>query len=532
MSTAEARREPPATAATGTGTGATGIGAIGTPPAHATGPTRQPPAAAARRVVVSNWPMWVVGFTLFIDGMDQYIVRGSSNQIKTAFGVGDWQIGLLFSAFILVNGVVTMPAGYLADRWNRTRAMAVTIVAWSIISALGGLVPTTAFGLLVVIRASLGFGQAITDPSGSSVIADYYGTERRGRAFSIQQCLSYVGLGMGLALGGAIGPLFQGHGWRVAFFVSLFPGLLVAYMCWRLPEPSRGTADRAHVTQSDEMELAEDDSPPLFPRGFRNFLGDMVEGLHKDVGTILRIPTMRYALVGVSTVGFVVTAVATWMPNFYENQLHLTQQGANGTFGALAILGGIPGTIIGGRMADRWVTKFMGARVVIPAVCIVISAALFTLSFIPMPFAGVFVLQLAGFLAATACVPALRAGLSDAAPASVRGAGFGAFNLASVVFGAAAAPLVTSAIAGAFGNNYRTAFLIILPIAYLGAACLLLARTHIEDDAAKVFEAVVLAMAANQAEEAAYAAAEAAGRQDAAEEPDDGAGDGAGDGDT
>ncbi|HWF16531.1 MAG TPA: MFS transporter [Acidimicrobiales bacterium] len=521
MSTAEARREHAA--------------GVAEPLVAAMGPTGQPPVAppapapAPRRIVVSNWPMWVVGFTLFIDGMDQYIVRGSSNQIKhvgTGFGVGDWQIGLLFSAFILVNGIVTMPAGYLADRWNRTRAMAVTIVAWSIISALGGLVPTTAFGLLVVARATLGFGQAITDPSGSSVIADYYGTERRGRAFSIQQCLSYVGLGMGLALGGAIGPLFHGHGWRVAFFISLFPGLVVAYMCWRLPEPSRGTADRAHVTSSDEMELAEDDGPPLFPHGFRHFIGDMAEGLRKDVGTILRIPTMRYALVGVSTVGFVVTAVATWMPNFYENQLHLTQQAANGTFGALAILGGIPGTLIGGRIADRWVTKFMGARVVIPAVCIVISAALFTLSFIPMPFAGVFVLQLAGFLAATACVPALRAGLSDAAPAQVRGAGFGAFNLASVVFGAAAAPLVTSAIAGVFGNNYRTAFLIILPIAYLGAACLLLARTHIEEDAAKVFEAVVLAMAANQAEEAAYAAAETASAQDAVEGPD------AGDGDT
>jgi MFS family permease len=468
--------------------------------------------ARTRRIVVTNWPMWVVGFTLFVDGMDQYIVRGSSNQIKTAFGVGDTAIGLLFSAFILVNGIVTMPAGYLADRWNRTRAMAVTIALWSLISALGGVVPPAAFGLLVVIRASLGFGQAVTDPSGSSVIADYYGTERRGRAFSIQQCLSYVGLGMGLAIGGAIGPLFGGHGWRIAFFVSLFPGVLVAFLCWRLPEPSRGTADRAHVTHSDEMELADDDRAPLFPHGFGHFLGDMVDGLRKDVGTILRIPTMRYALVGVSTVGFVVTAVATWMPNFYENQLHLTQQAANGTFGALAILGGIPGTIVGGRIADRWVNRFLGARVVIPAVCIVIAAALFTISFVPgLPFSVVFVVQLAGFLSATACVPALRAGLSDAAPAHVRGAGFGAFNLASVVFGAAAAPLVTSAVAGQFGDNYRTAFLLILPIAYLGAGCLMLARTHIERDAAKVFEAVVLAMAAQQAADSAREAPDAGG---------------------
>jgi MFS family permease len=253
------------------------------------------------------------------------------------------------------------------------------------------------------------------------------------------------------------------------------------------------------------MELAGD-RPSLFPHGFRHFAGDMATGLRKDVRTILAIPTMRYALVGVSTVGFVVTAVATWMPSFYQLQLHKSETHATATFGLLAILGGIPGTLIGGRMADRWVSRFMGARVVIPSVCITISAALFMVSFIHMSFALVFVVQLFAFLAATACVPALRAGLSDAAPAHLRGAGFGAFNLAAVVFGSAAAPLVTSGIANELGHNYRTAFVIIMPIAFLGAGFLLLARKHIEQDAAKVFEAVVMAMAAQQAEDAAYAA--------------------------
>ncbi len=464
---------------------------------------------APRTMKVTNWPMWVVGFTLFIDNVDQYIVRGASDQIEHAFGVGDIAISVLFAAFILVNGVITLPAGYLGDRWNRTNAMAVVIVAWSIMSAVGGLVPTDAFGLLVFIRATLGGGQAVTDPSGSSVIADYYGTERRGKAFSIQQCLTYVGLGVGLAIGGALGPLDHGQGWRLAFFVSLFPGLIVAFLCWKLPEPSVGTADRAHITHSDTMELAGE-RPSLFPHGFRHFAGDMATGLRKDVRTILAIPTMRYALVGVSTVGFVVTAVATWMPSFYQLQLHQSQTHATATFGLLAILGGIPGTLIGGRMADRWVTRFMGARVVIPSVCITISAALFMVSFLHMSFALVFVVQLFAFLAATACVPALRAGLSDAAPAHLRGAGFGAFNLAAVVFGSAAAPLVTSGIANELGHNYRTAFVIIMPIAFLGAGFLLLARKHIEKDAAKVFEAVVMAMAAQQAEDAAYAAEAAA----------------------
>jgi MFS family permease len=179
-------------------------------------------------------------------------------------------------------------------------------------------------------------------------------------------------------------------------------------------------------------------------------------------------------------------------------------------------------------VADRWVNRVLGARVVIPAVCMLVSASLFVLSFARIPHDLVFLLQLLGLLAATASVPALRAGLSDASPAQVRGAGFAAFNLASVVFGAAAAPLVTAAVASQFENDYRTAFLIVMPIAFVGAGCLLLARRHIEEDSAKVFEAVITAMAANQAEEAAYAGsgsgADASHRQEEPEVPE-GAGD-------
>jgi MFS family permease len=476
------------------------------------GGSAEEPVAAARTISISDWPMWVVGFTLCIDGLDQYIVRGDSDQIKAAFHVGDTAIAVLFSAFILVNGIATLPSGYLADRWNRTRAMAATIVLWSIISAVGGLVPTSAFLLLVVIRGSLGFGQAITDPSGSSVIADFYGTERRGKAFSIQQCLNYVGLGVGLVIGGALGPLFHGQGWRVAFFVSIIPGLLVAYMCWRLPEPSRGTADRAHVLGRSGMEVSDEKIGSLFPYGVRQFLRDMMSGLRRDMRVILHIPTLRFALVGVSTVGFVVTAVGTWMPSFYQNELGLTQGKATAIFGLLLVVGGIPGTIWGGWIADRWVNRLLGARVVIPALCMIVSATLFVLSFTRIPNNLVFLLQLLGLVAATASVPALRAGLSDASPAQVRGAGFAAFNLASVVFGSAAAPLVTAAVAGQFDEDYRTAFLIVMPIAFVGAACLLLARSHIEKDSAKVFEAVALAMAANEAEEAAHVASDATAR--------------------
>jgi MFS transporter, Spinster family, sphingosine-1-phosphate transporter len=221
--------------------------------------------------------------------------------------------------------------------------------------------------------------------------------------------------------------------------------------------------------------------------------------LRADVKTILSIPTMRYALVGVSTILFVVTALASWMPTLYERQFHLSQGSANLAFGSLVILAGIPGTLVGGLMADRWINRFLGARVVIPGVCLMISGVVLMVSFIPMPFAGAFALQMVGFLAAASSVPALRAGLSDSVPANLRGTGFGAFNVASIVFGAAAAPILTSAVASQFGGNYRVAFALVMPITFVGAAFLLAARRHIEKDTAKIFEAVVAAMAAENA---------------------------------
>jgi MFS family permease len=338
----------------------------------------------------------------------------------------------------------------------------------------------------------------VTDPSGSSLLADYYGIERRGRAFSIQQCLSYIGLGAGLAIGSAFGTHFGKIGWRLGFGVSIIPGLLVAMLCWRLPEPRRGSADRSHVTHHEGLEVSQEHRS-LFPNGVAAFARDMVVGLRNDVRTILRIPTMAYALVGVSTILFAVTAVATWMPTFYQRQFHLSQAASNSAFGALAIVAGIPGTIVGGWLADRLVERVRGARVVIPGVCIALSGSGFMISFIPMPFGAAYPIQLLAFMVAAASVPALRAGLSDSVPAHLRGAGFGAFNLASIIFGAAAAPIATSAVAGAFGGNYRVAFSILMPLTIVGAAFLLAARRHIEEDTGKIFEAVVTALAAEGA---------------------------------
>src|SRR6478609_12018444 len=123
--------------------------------------------------------MWILGLVVMVD------------QIKADFHVNDAAIGLLLSAFVLVNGLVTVPAGYLADRWNRTRTIGHTVLGWSFITMLTA--AANSFATLVGLRALLGFGQAVTEPSAASLLSDYYPTDQRGKVFSNQQVMGFIG---------------------------------------------------------------------------------------------------------------------------------------------------------------------------------------------------------------------------------------------------------------------------------------------------------------------------------------------------
>ena len=452
-------------------------------------------------------PMWVLGFVLLVDEIDKNIVSGMVTPLKEHFGVGDAAIGLLFSMQLLFNGLITVPAGYLADRWNRKQAMGKTVVAWSGLTAAGA--TAFSFPMLVGLRSMLGFGQAISEPSANSLIGDYYPPEKRGTAFSIQQVMLFVGTGLGVGIGGLISTTL---GWRWALVIVSLPGLLVAMMVFRLREPKRGTADLMAALGSGEIEHHEGEDVKLFERGFRQFVRDMVDGLKADMRTVLNIRTMRYTLVGVAALLFTVTALARWLPQYYERHLYMEEGSGEALFGLMVVLGGVPGVLVGGRVADKYAPKIQGGRLALPAIFLFVGVSLFTGSYLVRPtgyeataIGIVLVLQCVGFFITAMAIPGLRAGLTDALPAHLRGTGFGAFNLVAVIAGQAAAPFIVAALSSAFDENLRVAFLIVSPISFLGAAILFRARKFLDEDMQKIMMAVLVAMQEEQARLAAEA---------------------------
>lgn len=464
-----------------------------TSPPEARTATSSEPQAAPKPERVSNWPMWMLGLVTLVDQLDQNIIRGIENELQKDFGISDLQLGILLSSFIFVNGIVTVPAGYLADRWRRTRTIGNTVVGWSGLTFLTAFMPN--FGSMLAVRSSLGFGQAITEPAAASLLGDYYEVDRRGRAFSIQLVCMIGGVGLGIAFGGIFAATV---GWRWAYAVVGPLGGLIAILAYRMNEPVRGQADRSYAGVEETHE--EVVHPPLFEHGMRRFAVDMLRGLRDDLKTIFGIRSMRYALAGVMGLMFTMNAVGSWFVQFYERSYGLTHFEGTMALAAIILFGGVPGILLGGKIADHYATRIKGARMAIPGYCLLAGASLLTISYVVEVFAVSWLFAWGGFTGVALAGPALRASLSDAVPHNLRGAGFGAFNLVAMTLGGASAPIVVSVLSEIFDNNLRTAFLIVTPPVMIAAGLLLRARHFLDEDMGKIFEAIYKAVQEQQRE--------------------------------
>lgn len=446
----------------------------------------------ARRKGFPLWPMGLLGLVNTVDHVDMAIVRGILPFLEDEFGLSDFQLGTIVSAFVLVNGVATIPAGWLADHVRRTRLIGWTMLSWS------GLILLSATAVnywnMLFARAVMGIGQSIDDPAGSSLLADYYPPRQRARAFSLQQVALFVGGGIGIALGGWIGTVL---GWRWAFVLVGMPGSLLAFLVFRLREPYRGEADMVEAGRSMDDVIARADaaSSPLDPRGLglRPFLRLAGTQLTAEIRMIFGIRTMRYILVGVSALLFTVSGIAAWLAVYHERYSDMSIGQATAITGGLLVVAGIAGTFGGAALSDRMALRSAGGRIALVVWSAIACGVLFLISFAVDIIWLRLLLQFLGVLGAAGAVPGLRAAMMDVVPADSRGVGASAFALTSTLFGTAAAPVVVGQLSDMTGSLV-TAFAIVFPPVIVGLLLLLRARTTINEDA----QAIITTMLAER----------------------------------
>ena len=444
------------------------------------------PAASGRRFPLT--PLIVMALVSLVDQIDVSVARGVLPVLEDEWLLSDTELGLITSVFVVVSAIATIPAGWVADHYRRTRVIGWTLASWSGLILLSA--TAVNYANLLLARAAMGIGQAVDDPASTSYLGDSYPSRMRGRVFSLQQVSFFLGGGIGVALGGWVGETF---GWRWAFAVVGVPGAVVALAVFRLREPRRGEAELPESMSWADIEAlpprVDHRSSGAAGLTVRQFTRLAATELISQLRMIFGIRTMRYVLVGVASLLFTVNGVATWLAIYHERYSDMSVTRATLVTGGVLGVGGIIGTLAGGAFSDRYHHLWKGGRIAIVVWSAVLSALLFMASFAVEPVGVRIALQFVGVVAAAGAAPGLRAVMLDVVPPESRGVGASAMALTTSVFGAALAPVLVGAVSSLTGSLVA-AFYLTFPPVILGLMLLLRARHTLEDDARAIVTAI------------------------------------------
>jgi MFS family permease len=204
--------------------------------------------------------------------LDRQVLAILAEDIKADLGLGDSQIGFLYgTAFAVFYAVFGIPLGRLADVWVRRTVISLGLATWSLMTAASGLAGN--FAQLAGARIGVGVGEASASPSAYSLLSDWFPPERRATVMAIYSSGLYIGVGLGLYVGGTVvdnwnqawpdgnAPLGLA-GWQAAFMVVGMPGLLMAVWVRTLREPRRGAGDGPAAVRAAAAELAGQEERP------------------------------------------------------------------------------------------------------------------------------------------------------------------------------------------------------------------------------------------------------------------------------
>jgi MFS family permease len=290
----------------------------------------------------------------FLNYMDRWVASAAAPLIQKEFHLTDALIGLLASAFLLVYAFAALPFGYWADRGVRKTVVGVGVAIWSVATLFTGFAQN--FFQLFVSRAVLGIGEASYYPAGTSLMSDYFPKAQRGRVMSIWGAGSTLGIAVGFAGGGYVAEKF---GWRDAFFFAAVPGILFALLAFGMREPLRGSVEErgSAVKRTSEATL-------------KTFVG------------LLRIPTLRAAILSQTVLYFVLASNAFWLPTLLNRRFGLSVSQAGLLAGVVLVLGGLIGTLAGGWIADRMARKDPAAYLQVGIAGFLIGAVFIVISLV------------------------------------------------------------------------------------------------------------------------------------------------------
>lgn len=304
----------------------------------------EPTAPTSTETKIGPYAWYALGLLTFVyllNFLDRTLIYILFAPIKQEMSFTDFELGLLgTTSFVIFFTLLGIPFGRLADRSSRKNMIAVGLAVWSLFSGLTGF--ATGFWPLFLCRVMVGVGEATLGPAALSLLSDYFPPRMRATVQAIYASGVTLGAGLAFFFGGWIGQYF---GWRTAFYFLGFPGLLVAVLVFFLREERRGRTEVSTVKYTG-----------------------------KDWKILFRSVPLRYHYIGYALYGLAANSLSIWGPTFIT-RVHRYDLATIGFYaGILSLVAGVPATILGGYLSDRFRRVGPGGRMLLSSV-----AALFAI---------------------------------------------------------------------------------------------------------------------------------------------------------
>jgi MFS family permease len=318
------------------------------------------------------------------------------------------EFSLLTAVFLWVYGIFSPFAGFLADKFGRSRIIIISLFIWSAVTWLTA--HATNFPQLLATRALMGLSEACYIPAALALITDFH----KGRTQSTATGIHMAGVFIGASLGFIGGWIAEDHTWNLAFTIFGFVGILYAiFIAFFL------------------RDAPKENNKSLTQAASSGFEGNFF----KTLKVLFSNRSFYYMLGFWSLLSIVSWLIAAWLPTFYIQHFNLSQKVAGIYATAYLYPASVVGLILGGVLADKWIKKNRRARMLVPAIGLCIAAPITffagstSMSVIAIIFFMIYAVTKA--FSDTNMMPIL----STIADKNTRATGYGILNLCGCIVG-------------------------------------------------------------------------------------------------
>jgi MFS family permease len=299
----------------------------------------------AKSVSGAKYALFLLFAINLLNFFDRQLLGALGEPVRHEFQLSDTALGFLGTIFTIIYAFVGLPLGALSDRWSRNKLIAVGTAFWSLLTAATGVAQN--YAQLFIARLGVGVGEATCAPAGQSLIADFFPPHQRSKAMGVFMLGLPAGVFLAYVSAGAIATKW---GWRAAFLFACIPGIILAVMALRIPEPVRGGLDPGRIVTTAK------------------------NAVKSPFATVLGLPTMWWIILSGIFHNFNMYALnsfnSPFLQRFHEMSLLNASYASSISVGAVGAIG----LIVGGWLADKISAKRRNGRLIVSASAMAIAA--------------------------------------------------------------------------------------------------------------------------------------------------------------